>query len=150
MIWHTTYIKSLIYPLLQQDKLSVGTFRSTTSFVDIKQIHLFENVQNCYQPVRVKMTQMDNLWVCRCINRFQNQRRYSQVSGWSCESVVSSSLVTFNVPIDVLSTYQRGHGLGRRRRKKMIDFACVREGKELADIQWGLWNANAEQISPAM
>ncbi len=46
--------------------------------------------------------------MCVCV-RLQDQRVYNKVSGWSCECVVLSSLVTFNVPIDVLSTYQRGH-----------------------------------------
>lgn len=44
------------------------------------------------------------------------------MSGWSCESVVLLSLVTFNVAIDVQSTDQRGY-----RLERAIVCVCVRE-----------------------
>lgn len=38
-----------------------------------------------------------------------------------------SSLVTFNVPIDVLSTHQRGQGLGRGRSKNECAYVCLKK-----------------------
>lgn len=48
-----------------------------------------------------------------------------------CERGVLSSLVTFNVHIDVLSTHQRGHSHGRERRKRTR--VCGRQGS----VQYG-------------
>lgn len=72
--------------------------------------------------VWVRLTEVDSLCVWR-----QDQRVYSKVSGWSCECVVLSSLVTFNVPIDVLSTYQRGHSRERERESFKIPSAEERQ-----------------------
>lgn len=51
------------------------------------------------------------------------------MSGRSCAIVVMLSLVTFNVPIDVLSTRQRGHGLRGGRSKNECVYVCLKKRK---------------------
>lgn len=111
--------------LFQKDELQKSPFEKLGRNLSIPR-SLHDAAQRVTQGVGEKNPDLNR----RVYVWLQDQRLYSKVSGWSCECVVLSRLVTFNVPIDVLSTHQRGHG-----------HVCERE----SDVETRLWNTSTER-----